>query len=65
MGVLVMPLAARVGEDILAQYGKVIAPIEKALQKEFDFWWEDAPRHLLRWNGQIVMSDFGVEEKYW
>ncbi len=65
MGVLVMPLAARVGEDILAQYGKMIAPIEKALQKEFDFWWEGYSRHLLRWNGHIVMSDFGVEEKYW
>jgi len=42
----------------------MIAPIEKALQKEFDFWWEGTP-HLMRWNGHIIMSDFGVEEKYW
>ena len=65
MAVMVMPLAAPVGEDISAQCRRMTTRIEKALEKEFDFWWEDYPRHLMRWDGQIVMSDFGVVEKYW
>ena len=65
MAVMVMPLAAPVENISARQYERVIAPIEKALQKEFDFWWENAPRHLMRWDRRIVMSDFGMEEKHW
>ena len=66
MAVMVMPLAAPVENISTRQYERVIAPIEKALETKFDFWWEDFSRHLMHWDGQIVMSDFGdAEEKYW
>ena len=66
MGVLVMPLAARVGEDILAQYGEGHRTDRESLAERVRFLVGGCSRHLLRWNGQIVMSDFGdAEEKYW
>jgi hypothetical protein len=67
MAILVMPLAVPAREawkDKRVQ--ATLKDISGALWLEFQFVWDGRPRNLLRWNGRIVMADFGDENvDYW
>ena len=66
MDVMVMPLAEDACEtwfDRSTQ--KVINPVVKGLCEQFDFFWDNKPSNLLRWNGRLVLADFGDYEVDW
>jgi hypothetical protein len=34
----------------------------KSLCEQFDFFWDNKPSNLLRWNDRLVLADFGDYE---
>jgi hypothetical protein len=67
MDIMVMPLAwpaAEAWQD--PRVRRTIKNVMAALYVEFDFLWDEAARNLLRWNGRVLMSDFGeTDADYW
>lgn len=66
MDILVMPLAKYAGEAFFnLKLYKKISRLQNALCERFHFFWEEKPGHLLRYEGRIVLADFGEEEVEW
>ncbi len=66
MDVLVMPLAKPAptfwfNRDVR----KITREVIKALFEHFQFFWEDKPSHVMKYQGRIVLADFGEEGVNW
>ena len=66
MDVLVMPLAKPAPTFWFNQdVRKIARQVINALFEHFQFFWEDKPSHVLKYQGRIVLADFGEEEVDW
>jgi hypothetical protein len=63
MDVLVMPQAKYNGEAFFTpEVRRLIQQVQRDLCERFNFFWEEKPSHLLKYDGRILLCDFGEEE---
>jgi hypothetical protein len=64
--VLVMPLAKYGGEAFFdSATRRLVQKVQNGLCERYHFFWEEKPSHLLKYDGRIILCDFGEEEVDW